>query len=179
MKSNRNSNGKRGFTLIELLVVIAIISLLSGIVMASLNSARSKARDARRLSDMRQIQTALELYYDTYGAYPNGDNDGCGGWDIGNQTYPLLTSGGVSLLGSFMPNTPRDPTATTNCTGYGYYRYPAGYDAGQGACPAAKGNFYILWANMESTIQSPGFSCPGWGNAGASTSFVTGRYENP
>ena len=61
---------KRGFTLIELLVVVAIISLLSSIVMASLNSARSKSRDARRKSDLHQVRNALALYYDTNGSYP-------------------------------------------------------------------------------------------------------------
>lgn len=59
-----------GFTLIELLVVISIISLLSSVVLASLNSARSKAQDARRKSDIVQIQRALELYYDQNGQYP-------------------------------------------------------------------------------------------------------------
>jgi len=61
---------KRGFTLIELLVVIAIIGLLSSTVLASLNTARSKARDARRISDVKQMQLALELYYDENGTYP-------------------------------------------------------------------------------------------------------------
>ena len=61
---------KKGFTLIELLVVIAIIGLLSSVVLTSLNSARVKARDVRRVSDLHQIQTALELFYDTYGRYP-------------------------------------------------------------------------------------------------------------
>jgi type II secretion system protein G len=62
---------KSGFTLIELLVVIAIIGLLASVVIASLNPARAKARDERRISDMKQIQLALELYYDTNGIYPN------------------------------------------------------------------------------------------------------------
>ena len=52
---------KKGFTLIELLVVIAIISLLSGIVLASINQSRAKARDTRRLGNARAIITALEM----------------------------------------------------------------------------------------------------------------------
>ena len=61
---------KKGFTLIELLVVIAIIGILSSIVLASLNSARKKGRDARRVADIKQIQLALELYYDANSNYP-------------------------------------------------------------------------------------------------------------
>ena len=61
---------KRGFTLIELLVVIAIIGILSSVVLASLNSARRKSRDARRIADVKQLQLALELSYDTVGTYP-------------------------------------------------------------------------------------------------------------
>lgn len=62
---------KKGFTLIELLVVIAIIGLLSTLAVVSLNNARSKSRDAKRISDIKQIQTALELYYTDNDGYPN------------------------------------------------------------------------------------------------------------
>jgi general secretion pathway protein G len=60
----------KGFTLIELLVVIAIIGLLSTMTVYAINVARMKARDTKRLADIKQIQTALELYYDDNGAYP-------------------------------------------------------------------------------------------------------------
>lgn len=63
-------NNKKGFTLIELLVVIAIIGLLSTLAVVALNSARSKSRDARRVSDVKQIQTALELYFNDENGYP-------------------------------------------------------------------------------------------------------------
>lgn len=60
----------RGFTLIELLVVIAIIGILSSVVLASLSSARARGRDAVRQSDVRQLQNALELYYNDANRYP-------------------------------------------------------------------------------------------------------------
>ena len=66
----KNELKQKGFTLIELLVVIAIIGILSAVVLVSLNSARQKSRDARRLSDVRQIMTALEIYYNDNGGYP-------------------------------------------------------------------------------------------------------------
>ena len=79
---------KRGFTLIELLVVIAIIGILSSVVLASLNSARKKSRDARRIADIKQIQLALELYFDSNGNYPT--------------TLSALTT-------AFIPVVPKDP----------------------------------------------------------------------
>ena len=58
------SKKRKGFTLIELLVVIAIIGLLASIVLVSLGPARQKARDARRQSDIRQVNLAMEMCYD-------------------------------------------------------------------------------------------------------------------
>lgn len=60
----------KGFTLIELLVVIAIIGILATLLILQLNTARSKGRDAKRVADVNQIQTAVELYYDSTGSYP-------------------------------------------------------------------------------------------------------------
>jgi prepilin-type N-terminal cleavage/methylation domain-containing protein len=59
---------QQAFTLIELLVVIAIIGILSSVVLASVNTARKRARDARRQEDMKSLQTALDLYYSGAGS---------------------------------------------------------------------------------------------------------------
>ena len=66
-KQNKN---KKGFTIIELLVVISIIGLLATISVVVLNGARRKSRDTKRISDIRQINTALEMYYNDRYSYP-------------------------------------------------------------------------------------------------------------
>ena len=75
----------RGFTLIELLVVIAIIGILSSVVLASLNDARQKSRDAKRIADVKQLQLALELFFDSNASYPS-------------STAQLVTAGFISGL---------------------------------------------------------------------------------
>ena len=67
-----------GFTLIELLVVIAIIGVISSVALASLSTARDKARIARAHSDMHQLKTAMLLYLDTNGELPP-EGDQCSG----------------------------------------------------------------------------------------------------
>ncbi|HEY4508044.1 MAG TPA: prepilin-type N-terminal cleavage/methylation domain-containing protein [Candidatus Paceibacterota bacterium] len=97
----------RGFTLIELLVVIAIIGILSSVVLASLNSARTKARDTRRVSDLKQIQVALELYYDANSKYPT------------TLSALVGNAGGASL--AVLPLDPRGPGNELNVSnGYKY-----------------------------------------------------------
>lgn len=67
----------KGFTLIELLIVIAIIGVLSTLLMANFVGVRQRARDAQRKSDLRQIQSALELYRADQGVYPiSGSSNG-------------------------------------------------------------------------------------------------------
>src|SRR3954471_14227436 len=90
------SSLKKGFTLIELLVVIAIIGILASIVIASLDSSRKKGRDARRLSDVKQLQLALEVYYDQNNSFPS------------------------QIANSLTCNTTYGASCATNLTGPGY-----------------------------------------------------------
>ena len=102
---------KKGFTLIELLVVIAIIALLSALSVVALNSARAKARDARRVSDIKQIRTALEMYFDQNMAYPAAPS---GTSTLGvAASSACLNSTGWQASGCtgtvYMQNVPDDP----------------------------------------------------------------------
>jgi type II secretion system protein G len=173
-----NLNRYRGFTLIELLVVIAIIGLLASVILASLNSARTKARDAKRLSDMNQIQLALEMYYDSNNRYPSISSDSCcDGWDQGPcSDDPFI---GALESAGLMSEVPTDPSggSGTGCYGYNYYRY----GAGSYGCDASRGAFFVLGVrNMETSGNphpaSPGWSCPSrnWQNE---FDWVTGGFE--
>ena len=81
---------RKAFTLIELLVVIALIGILSTLVLANLNSARERSRDAQRKSDLRSIQTALRLYYNDAGGYPAVLPAWGSPWVVGTTTYMNL-----------------------------------------------------------------------------------------
>jgi prepilin-type N-terminal cleavage/methylation domain-containing protein len=111
----------KGFTLIELLVVIAIIGLLSSMSVYAINVARMKARDTRRMTDLKQIQSAVELYYDDHGTYPAyiafTDNTHCG---VGGNWCVF-----ESVLAPYLKDLPRDPLGLQ--TGYRYY-----YDSDSG-----------------------------------------------
>jgi type II secretion system protein G len=106
---------KRGFTLIELLVVVAIIGMLSSVVLSSLNTARGNARDARRLADMKQIRTALELFHNEYGRYP----DSTEGLPSGGET--IGTGGAIdTALQPFINPVPKDPLHDGSTYYYAY-----------------------------------------------------------
>ncbi len=125
-----------GFTLIELLVVIAIIGVLASIVLASLNQARQKSRDARRVTDVKQLQLALELYFDGAGAgqYPAAGTtcSATPGTDYGLE---------VLVTNNYIPQVPRDPSSVATC-----YRYAAPASGTRTA--------YHLGATLEQTTHA-------------------------
>jgi type II secretion system protein G len=122
---------KKGFTLIELLIVIAIIGLLSTIITVAMGNARLKARDAKRMSDLKQIQTALELYYTDQNAYPAGSSAA-----LGAGNYACLNASGFQATGcasAFMATVPVDPSNSN-------YVY------------TAASSTYTVTANLEGTV---------------------------
>lgn len=102
---------RKGFTLIELLVVIAIIGLLSTLSVVALNSAREKARNARRVSDVKQVQTALELYMNDLGSYPTTGA-------VVFATTASIVGGGKTYMAS-VPSNPI-PMNDGNCPNSNY-----------------------------------------------------------
>ena len=127
MISNHQPSKNSGFTLIELLVVIAIIGVLASTVLASLNSARVKARDARRFADLGQIRLAIELRIADVGI-PIGTglgwwaqiNNQCAGW---GQIYNNLAPQYIPTV----PDDPRSPGPPTTCVGADDFWYYYGY----------------------------------------------------
>ncbi len=91
---------ERGFTLIELLVVISIIALLASIVLVALSNSRAKARDARRIADIKQLSSAMELFYGDFYSYPT--------------TTSLVAAG---TTGAFSAGTPC-ANGTAGCVNY-------------------------------------------------------------
>ncbi len=121
-------NNKKGFTLIELLVVIAIIGLLSTLAVVALNNARQKSRDAKRVADIKQVQTALELYFNDQSAYPSSAGAGLA---LGVGSQSCLGAGGFGAAGActnpvYMAQVPTYPepftdnTCTAATSGYTY-----------------------------------------------------------
>jgi prepilin-type N-terminal cleavage/methylation domain-containing protein len=175
---NKNN---RGFTLIELLVVVAIISLLSSVVMASLNTARAKARDAKRFSDLHQIQTALEMYYNDHGSYPlplagytmnppyPPGTTAAGNYNYASHplgcanVFPVGTTSGANayiqgLTPTYIPVLPSDPggNSVSDCDMYisnGADYVFIEYKTIEGNVPAS---LISLGGPLSATILSPG-----------------------
>ncbi len=107
------TKNKKGFTLIELLVVIAIIGLLSTLAVVALNTARQKSRDAKRVADIKQIQTALELYSGDKSGYPSV----AAAITLGDVDHDVLDGGGFvaapATAPTYMGLVPDDPGTTS------------------------------------------------------------------
>jgi general secretion pathway protein G len=125
----------KAFTLIELLVVISIIGILATLVAANLNSARSRARDAERKSDIKNISTALRLYFNDNGVFPA---DNAIPWGA------IWTNEDTSTV--YMQTVPNDPLYKAEDSGSPVYVYSRG----------ATGDTFTLSACLENNSDSQG-----------------------
>lgn len=121
---------KKSFTLIELLIVIAMVALISILAISSFGGTRTKARDTKRLADIKQIQTALEMYYSDQNDYPAGTNLKLGANGVSQCLYhnASLDTGFkancVSGAITYMGKVPTDPKPVLNEAEYVYNHIP-------------------------------------------------------
>jgi prepilin-type N-terminal cleavage/methylation domain-containing protein len=93
--------GSDGFTLIEILIVVAIIAILASVVLVGLGPTQQAGRDARRISDLSEVQNGLELYYNKNGNYPDPSSG-----QTWSALQTLLTGAGVGVS-----SVPSDPSS--------------------------------------------------------------------
>lgn len=166
----------KGFTLIELLIVIAIIAILTALLLANFIGVRQRARDAQRKSDLKQMQTALELYRADNGTYPT--------YIINNMPYSLSSgqllpyidsSNHLNIIPKYMSMIPVDPLYGATCKGYIH---------------RTDSNGYTIFANLENTNDQdatkykpmPNLTCGGtcWdanGNKSSTGPCVTFKFD--
>ncbi len=148
-KEKGRHSPRRRFTLVELLVVISIISLLASIVFASLNSARAKARDAKRKADLRQLELAVQLYYDSNGQFPPSVTSVVGNTESSPAGWPAAFQ---NELASYLSPLPLDSLHPSRAHFYGAERMTRAPDS------RCNGQF-VLWMYLENS------SDPLWGQS--------------
>ena len=110
---------RKGFTLIEILIVVAIIAILASVVLVGLGPTQQSGRDARRISDLKEIQNGLELFYNKCGFYPGlVDSSGaCTAGTPGTTWDDLATALTSSSTDIGVGTVPNDPSSNRS---YGY-----------------------------------------------------------
>lgn len=149
-----------GFTLIELLVVVGITAVLLSLGTVVYSQTQAQARDTKRKTDLKDIQTALELYKLQYSKYPDPTENDSSGWDCGGKGESFLT-----MLAPYMKSVPTDPKWKNSdgyCT-YRYYRYSSA--TGLWGCDTT---FYALGAKMEIPSNALNDTIPSCYSAGVS-----------
>lgn len=140
------------------MVVISIIGLLASIILIALNNARMSGRDALRVAQVKQLGTAIQLYYDKHQAYPNcdttigggdawcGDCSSAGSGEFKIALQPLVDEG-------FITQIPQDPI-NNSCYSYQYYIGSEGNLTGEscGGKGIAKYGFIIIFRTENTAL---------------------------
>jgi prepilin-type N-terminal cleavage/methylation domain-containing protein len=150
-------NSRSGFTLIELLVVIAIIGVLAAVVLVTTGTTRIKGRDARRLSDLQQVKSGLDIYYNLGSGYPDTAT-----WDAGQTALtPLSCSGVVAFKPPQDPKNANDSsfaytytqggTSNSGCGGTVYSNYKIQFKTEGVTSIGVAGTYYLSPAGISTT----------------------------
>ncbi|AKM81895.1 TPA: type II secretion system protein [Candidatus Berkelbacteria bacterium] len=158
-----------GFTLIELLVVIAIIGILSTMILTALSRTRTKTKDTRIISNVRQMSIVMQNHYDRVGKYSLGPGVGAGGAHVDT----CFTAAGTD----FIPCTSKtvtgdaDATSAINKIASDICNLNKGCTAtASGLTIWANNNQYAAWAKLSPFDYSNWFCVDSFGNAGIYTS---------
>ncbi len=151
----------RGFTLIELLVVIAIIGVLSSVIIASLNMARVNARSAQRISSMREVQKALEVYALQNGAYPVTGAYAFFDCYTDNTHYNDYVPGLVPTYIAALPHDPSSKCQGTKDYNYGYRSDGTDYKLFMPMMPNNGGQLENCTYGISHGVEDPVRTCVG------------------
>ncbi len=191
-KQNKTKWFNRGFTLIELLVVVSIIGMLSSVVLVSVQGARNKAKDAKLILEVKELQKALELYRLDNGKYPgnvagehyyHGTRNNCIGnpGDGGAQNGHTLTEAGMfdnTFTSKYMPTLPTElvscgiyyiafsnsaEESSINCIdGNNVTVQPDGYNGNNNKIAGTNANAYLILIKPLTNISTVSFPVIAW-----------------
>jgi len=159
------NNKQKEFTLVEMIMVVVIIGILAGVVITVINIPlqQKRARDAKRISDLRMVQSALELYFADHRSYPINDKF--------NRVSTVLNG----PLSNDFPDDPKDGVevpspAEMSCGGdaFGKTQYAYRYKSD------LAGSRYVLMAIMETTERASESLCRNLRNCESGSGITCG-----